>query len=187
MDVSEACELARRLLADDLPQRWNHVQGVARRAELFADQLPSWKILKAAAYLHDIGYARPAFDTGYHQLDGARYLRRLGCDESIINLVGNHSEAALQAEALGLGPDLAAEVPMDESLPHRQLHFCDLTTSLDGAPISVDERLADLRFRHANNPPKIQYLDGHEVELRRMVAAIWAELDTAGETAAEAS
>jgi len=32
-----------------------------------------------AAYLHDIGYAEPLVDTGFHPLDGAVYLRGLGC------------------------------------------------------------------------------------------------------------
>ena len=34
--------------------------------------------LVAAAWLHDIGYAPELVETGFHPLDGARYLRREG-------------------------------------------------------------------------------------------------------------
>lgn len=74
--VTQACELARVLPADVLPRRWAHVQGVARQAAHAADRLVYRDgVLIAAAWLHDIGYAPAVTDTGFHPLDGARYLR----------------------------------------------------------------------------------------------------------------
>ena len=175
VDVSEARELARSLLADNLPRRWDHVQGVASRAELFSHSRQA-DLIKSAAYLHDIGYAAAVFDTGFHPLDGARYLRRLGCDEAVVNLVANHSGAARIAHGIERGEQLQNEFPKVELLPHRELYFCDLTTSLDGKLVTADERLADVRFRHQNNPSMLQYLDANELEIRAMVAEIWSTL-----------
>ncbi len=42
--------------------------------------------LVAAAWLHDIGYAPEVTDTGFHPLDGARYLVGLGIAERVVNL-----------------------------------------------------------------------------------------------------
>src|SRR6516165_7980111 len=68
--------LARPLLADALPRRWSHVQGVAARARtLRPSPGPDAGLLEAAAWLHDIGYLPDLAATGLHGLDGARYLR----------------------------------------------------------------------------------------------------------------
>ncbi len=181
VEVAQARALARHLLADELPRRWDHVQGVAARAELFADNLPGWRILVAAAYLHDIGYASPLVDTRLHQIDGARFLRRQGWDEAVVNLVAHHSGARARAEIAGLGQIYADEFPRDDRLPHAQLHFCDLTISLDGEPTTVERRLANMRQRHGHNPDVMQFLDDHEDELRQMVADTWSRLGLAAE------
>jgi len=68
--------LARSLLADSLPRRWSHVQGVAARARTLKPSLGADAgLLEAAAWLHDIGYQPELAHTGLHGLDGARYLR----------------------------------------------------------------------------------------------------------------
>ena len=52
-----AQDLARTLLADPLPRRWSHVQGVAAQARSLAPATgPHAGLLEAAAWLHDIGY-----------------------------------------------------------------------------------------------------------------------------------
>ena len=56
-----------------------------------------------AAWLHDVGYAPEVADTGFHPLDGARYLAGLETDERVVNLVGRHSYAILEAEFRGFG------------------------------------------------------------------------------------
>jgi putative nucleotidyltransferase with HDIG domain len=103
-----ARDLARSLLAGALPRRWAHVQGVAAKAERAAASLTlSGEALVAAAWLHDVGYAPDAIDTGFHPLDGARYLAGLGAPERVVNLVARHSYAMLEAELRGVGHRLA--------------------------------------------------------------------------------
>ncbi len=69
-------ELARSLLAEALPRRWAHTQGVARRVRELAPLLGSdTDLVETAAWLHDIGYSPGLVDTGLHSLDGARFLR----------------------------------------------------------------------------------------------------------------
>jgi putative nucleotidyltransferase with HDIG domain len=110
--VGKARELAHELLSEALPRRWAHVQGVAAQAERVAlglGILPN--ALVAAAWLHDIGYAPAVKDTGFHPLDGARYLHRLSLDGEVVRLVAHHSCAMLQAAERGLDRELAAEFP----------------------------------------------------------------------------
>src|SRR5215469_9740250 len=109
MDVDEAAELARTMLAEALPRRWRHVRSVARRARWSAKRLALSEDLVAAAWLHDIGYAPELAETGFHPLDGARYLRRVGVDGQVVSLVAYHSCARMEADARGLGAELGSE------------------------------------------------------------------------------
>lgn len=53
-----AREVAEGLLAEALPRRWAHTQGVARQARSFVDRLGAdADLVEAAAWLHDIGYS----------------------------------------------------------------------------------------------------------------------------------
>ncbi len=109
MAVEEVRELARELLADALPRRWAHVQGVARQADHVALGLGTpADTLVAAAWLHDIGYAPAVKDTGFHPLDGARYLAGIDASKRVVNLIARHSYAILEAELRGLGDQVAA-------------------------------------------------------------------------------
>ncbi|MER6000845.1 HD domain-containing protein [Nonomuraea angiospora] len=55
-------------------------------------------ILTAFAYLHDIRYAPDLVSTGFHPLDGARYLRDVHqADETLCRLVAHHSCAVNEA------------------------------------------------------------------------------------------
>jgi hypothetical protein len=45
------------------------------------------EILVAAAWLHDIGYAPGLAETGFHPLDGARWLRTAGFGDRLAGLV----------------------------------------------------------------------------------------------------
>src|SRR5271165_5357521 len=90
--VSEAREMARSVLAEVLPRRWEHVQGAAGTAERVAASLAlSSEVLVSAAWLHDIGYAPGVAETGFHPLDGARYLAGMDAPERVVNLVARHS------------------------------------------------------------------------------------------------
>ncbi|WP_372452290.1 HD domain-containing protein [Saccharothrix obliqua] len=77
--------MAEERLADSLPRRWAHVRGVAKRTERAGGLLGlgDRELLKAAAVLHDVGYAPELALTGFHPLDGARYLAGEGFPERV--------------------------------------------------------------------------------------------------------
>jgi putative nucleotidyltransferase with HDIG domain len=150
---------ARRLLARQLPRRWAHTDGVARRAEQVARVLvpEDQDLLVAAAWLHDIGYAAELADTGLHSLDGARYLLRAGVSRRLCGLVAHHSGAAAVAEELGLAEGLA-EFDDDHGRLRDALWYCDMTTSPDGHPTTLDDRLTEIRQRRGPDDPVVRAL-----------------------------
>jgi putative nucleotidyltransferase with HDIG domain len=157
--ASWARNTARRLLAGHLPRRWSHTAGVARRAEQVARVLPEGEreLLVAAAWLHDIGYAAELVDTGLHSLDGARYLLRAGVSRRVCGLVAHHSGAAAVAELRGLACGLA-EFDDDHGRLRDALWYCDMTTSPDGHPMTVNDRLGEIRLRRGPDDPVVRAL-----------------------------
>ena len=142
--------LARSLLANDLPRRWSHVQGVAARARSLAPSLGSdADLLEAAAWLHDIGYLPELAATGLHGLDGARYLRDVQHAEPLLcRLVAHHSCAVIEAEERGLAHVLTREFAPPPQHLADALTFCDMTTSPDGQQVQVHHRLAEIHDRY---------------------------------------
>lgn len=106
------------------------------------------EMVVAAAWLHDIGYAPELADTGFHPLDGARYLRSSGAPERLCRLVANHTHAGVEAEARGLADTLADEFPVENSAVADALTFADLTTGPTGSPVSVEARLKEILERY---------------------------------------
>jgi putative nucleotidyltransferase with HDIG domain len=163
--VSEAREMARVALAETLPRRWQHVQGVAGTAEHMAAFLAlDGAVLVAAAWLHDIGYAPSAAQTGFHPLDGARFLAGLGVPERVVNLVARHSGAILEAELRGIGDLLAVFADECGSL-RDALWYCDLTTSPDGDAVSVRDRIAEIKERYGPGHVVTQFITDAAPEL----------------------
>jgi hypothetical protein len=151
------------------------VRGVAARAQaLGCEDGATGELLIAAAWLHDIGYASQLLDTGFHPIDGARQLRRLGADERIVGLVAHHSCAHVEAELRGLASVLSAEFPIDDALPHDELCFCDQTTSPDGEVVDVADRLAEIRERYESGDVVRQFVDLAENELVSIVRRVEA-------------
>jgi len=151
MDHAEwARELAERLLAEPLPRRWGHSQGVGRKAESIADVFGDEAgALVAAAWLHDVGYAPDIAVTGFHPLDGARYLRDVaGAGPLVCSLVAYHSCADIEARHRGLAEELADEFAPVGGVLSDALTYCDMTTSPDGEPTDVVARLAEIRSRY---------------------------------------
>lgn len=148
VDVATARDLAEALLTD-LPQRWAHTAGVAARAaELCAAMDPADRDrVVTAAWLHDIGYAEPVRDTGFHPLDGARFLRRSGWTARISALVAHHSGACYVAEVRGLHHELA-EFPREHSPVADALTYADQTIGPDGTRVDVHARMAEMLARH---------------------------------------
>ena len=148
--VERARDLTRRLLAESIPRRWAHSQGVGRKAESVsylagADALT----LVSSAWLHDIGYAPDLVVTGMHQLDGARYLRDVvHADELVCRLVAHHSCAMVEGRNRGLDDELATEFPPVDGLLSDALTYADMTTTPDGEPVEVEQRLAEILARY---------------------------------------
>ncbi|SFJ82922.1 MULTISPECIES: three-helix bundle dimerization domain-containing protein [Amycolatopsis] len=157
--VAGARATAKRLLAGELPRRWRHTRGVAGRAEEVARLLPrdEGQVLVASAWLHDVGYAAEVTVTGFHQLDGARYLARHGVPRRVCALVAHHAGAAGVAELNGLAGELG-EFEDERTLVRDALWYCDMTTSPDGARVSFDERMAELRARRGDSDPVVRAL-----------------------------
>jgi hypothetical protein len=151
--VPWARDLARQLLAEPLPRRWVHTQGVARKAEMVAhlvgDEAES---LICAAWLHDIGYAPGVTETGFHPLDGARYLRDIEkAEDHICRLVAHHSHANVEAQTRGLEQELVKEFPAVNGLVTDVLTYCDMTTSPSGDSVTVEARLNEISARYGPN------------------------------------
>lgn len=151
MNVADWAEdTARTLLESALPRRWAHSQGVAAQARRLAPILGAdTELVTAAAWLHDIGYTPAVYDTGFHPLDGARYLRDVErADHRLCQFVANHSGAMVEAAERGLAHELAREFePVRRDLADA-LSYCDMTTGPDGQHMSVEQRLADIHVRY---------------------------------------
>lgn len=150
MDVTQARGLARRLLEEPLPRRWAHSQGVAARARRLAPIVgDNAELLEAAAWLHDIGYAPAIARTGFHPLDGARYLRDVAsADRRLCNLVAHHSCALIEAEERSLDEELSREFDLEAPALVEAFIYCDMTTTPDGKETTADARLNEIMSRY---------------------------------------
>src|ERR1700709_226024 len=84
----DAQDLAGELLGVE-SRGWRHSVAVAAQARRLSrrhDGIDA-DLLVAAAWLHDIGYAEAVTDSGFHPLDGARFLRGRGA-EALAGLAG---------------------------------------------------------------------------------------------------
>jgi putative nucleotidyltransferase with HDIG domain len=146
--------LAESHLATALPQRWRHVQAVAAEAARLCAELRIVRnVVVCAAWLHDIGYAPTLVDTGFHPLDGARYLRAQGWADEICRLVAHHTDAARQADAHGLGDQLRAEFRELDGVALDVLWTADATTGPSGQRMTLDERITEIANRYGADHP----------------------------------
>ncbi|MDY0812338.1 HD domain-containing protein [Kitasatospora purpeofusca] len=146
-----ARSVAEHELALSLPRRWAHSKGVARRALHLAPVLEGQvELLASAAVLHDVGYAPRLAMTGFHPLDGARFLRDVhGADDRLVRLVANHSFALLEAEERGMREPLELEFPvLENGLLVDALVWCDMTTTPDGEPTAAEARVTEIVGRY---------------------------------------
>lgn len=147
-------DLARTLLPPPT-ERWFHTAGVAARARQLAHAVDpaDRELLVAAAWLHDIGYAECVRDTGFHPLDGARYLDRLGLPRRLTSLVAHHSGARFVAATRGLGRALA-DYPVEISALSDALTYADQTVGPHGRSYTVEQRMAEMIGRHGPGSPQ---------------------------------
>ncbi|MEU6423456.1 HD domain-containing protein [Streptomyces spiralis] len=143
-----AAELAESLLPP-LGNRWLHTQAVAQRAREASLAVPEddRDLLIAAAWLHDIGYASELRDTGFHPLDGARYLETLGAPSRLVRLVAHHSGAVYEAEQRGLTAELAV-YEREDSPVLDALIYADMTTGPAGQSFDFDRRIDEILVRY---------------------------------------
>jgi hypothetical protein len=175
-DWAEA--LACTLLAESLPRRWAHSQGVAATARTLAPTLgDAEELVTAAAWLHDIGYAPDLHATGFHPLDGGRHLRDIhDADPTLCRLVAHHSCAIHEAAERGLAADLAREF---QPAPHDltdALIYCDMVTSPDGHRVTVERRLAEIRARYGPGSVVSRALARSAPELTSAVSRVTSRL-----------
>ncbi len=154
--VDAAQWLAHDLLGNS-GARWLHTRAVAARATSATSILPAEQAptLVAAAWLHDIGYAAPVVDTGFHPLDGARHVHRRGWDPVIAGLVAHHSGARFVAAVLGLADQLA---DFADPVHHRgplasALTWADQTTGPHGEAVDLETRMQGMLRRHGPDSP----------------------------------
>lgn len=178
--VVEADALATALLEAKLPRRLQHVRATGRRASVLGHMTTDERqLLAVVGTLHDIGYAPDLVDTRFHPIDGARFLRADGWDETIVNLVAHHSCAVVEAERRGLLAELNGEFPRNDALPHDEVCFCDMTTGPAGELMTVEERLADIRQRYGPGSIVGDAIDQAEAELVATVHRVQARIESA--------
>ncbi|MFE1849073.1 HD domain-containing protein [Streptomyces sp. NPDC059489] len=143
-----AAELAESLLPP-LGNRWLHTQAVAARAQGVSAAVSEAdrSLLVAAAWLHDIGYAPELRDTGFHPLDGARYLEQLGAPMRLVRLVAHHSGAVYEAEQRGLSSELSV-YEREDSPVLDALIYADMTTGPAGQSFAFGRRMDEILERY---------------------------------------
>jgi HD domain len=178
VDQEAAYQVAERGLARALPRRWRHAQAVAACANHVAVVVPgNADLLIAAAWLHDVGYAPAIARTGFHPLDGARYLCDLGAGQRLCGLVAHHSGAAIEARLRGLDDILVAEFQEEHSYVADALWYADLTTGPDGEVLTVEERLEEIAERYGRDDVVTVFVELARPELIAAVRRTEARLE----------
>lgn len=146
---SRAATVAEALLKDE-GTRLAHSAAVARQVERVVGLLPERWLGAAidAAWLHDIGYSSYLAYTGFHPLDGARWLRDHGWANGTCRLVAWHTGAIWEARLDGLAGQLAADFARPQDLPLAALTWADLTSTPSGERCDAEWRLAEILNRY---------------------------------------
>jgi putative nucleotidyltransferase with HDIG domain len=174
--VERARELAHHLLAP-VGTRWPHTMGVAGRAAEVARTVSAADrdLLVATAWLHDIGYAPSVVDTGFHAVDGARFLYQHGWPARLAALVAHHSGARFVAEANGAHAALE-EFPYERSAVADALTYADQTSGPAGQLMDLDHRLAEMLHRHGPDSVQAQVHQVRAPYLREAVTRVGRRL-----------
>ncbi|WP_181923875.1 HD domain-containing protein [Streptomyces inhibens] len=183
MDLTKrAYGLAESLLSEPLPRRWAHSLGVAERARSLQSILgDDAGLMEAAAVLHDVGYSPRIASSGFHPLDGARFLRdQEGLDERVVRLVAHHSYALLEAEERGLREELAGEFELERPELVDALIFCDMTTTPDGGHTTSDARVSEIVSRYGPDTIVGRFIQRAAPEIHASVQRVEGRLAAVG-------
>ncbi|MFF2258358.1 HD domain-containing protein [Streptomyces albidoflavus] len=174
--------LAESMLSEPLPRRWAHSLGVARRAQSLSPVLSDdAELLEAAAVLHDIGYSPSIATTGFHPLDGARFLRdQEGADERVTRLVAHHSCALLEAEERGLRRELETEFALERPELVDALIVSDMTTTPDGEATTSTARVTEIVQRYGPDTVVGRFIQRAAPEIHAAVARVDQRMAAAG-------
>ncbi|QRX92341.1 HD domain-containing protein [Streptomyces noursei] len=180
--TDRAYGLAESLLSEPLPRRWSHSLGVAERARSLRSILgEDAALMEAAAVLHDIGYSPRIASTGFHPLDGARFLRdQEAIDERVVRLVAHHSCALLEAEERGFREELETEFELERPELVDALLFCDMTTTPDGGCTSSAARVAEIVDRYGPDTIVGRFIQRAAPEIHAAVQRVEGRLHEAG-------
>jgi hypothetical protein len=172
MELTDWARSEAESMLSPLGDRWLHTVAVADRAGAvrLMLRLDERYLLIAAAWVHDIGYAPALATSGFHPLDGAVYLDRLG-RHRLACLVANHTGAREEARLRGLADELAA-FPDERSILSAALVYCDLTCGPRGQKMTPDERRADIEHRHGSSSIVVAGLSAAWPELMAQVEQI---------------
>ncbi|WP_029210999.1 HD domain-containing protein [Arsenicicoccus bolidensis] len=182
LSVDIARDLARQFVGD-LHPRWEHLQAVGRRAEDLCETAGLSETVAIAAWLHDIGYGPAIAHTGFHPLDGARFLIEHGAPRDVVRLVAWHTGAGFEAQERGLLDDLGgfAQPSVDEL---DALTMIDLATSPTGEPLLDVKRIAEILSRYEDGHPVHEAVENSRASLlassRRAKAALGLPQDWPG-------
>lgn len=153
VDVPAAADLARQRL-DGMGDRWRHTQAVAAKARSAGAAVKPHErdLLVAAGWLHDVGYAKAAANTGLHPLDGADYLASQSYPPRLVALVAHHSCARFEAAERGLTEPMQRYV-REKGPVVDALVYADMTTGPTGAAVTVADRLTEILERYPLEHP----------------------------------
>lgn len=145
-----------RALAEELMaqsgDRWVHVQAVSGQIEHWVFDGRAPETVLCAGWLHDIGYTRSVGASGMHAIDGAAYLEPHGLPQGVVSLVAFHTGARFEAEERGLVDRLLwFDLPDQDMLD--LLTLADLTTSPQGEPVTVADRIDEILERYEPQHP----------------------------------
>ena len=142
--------------------RYAHIVSAVRIAEQIEAACGRFdgKLILATLY-HDLGYSPQWNVTGFHPVDGAIAARDHGLGEDIVQAILYHSGSWREARLMC--PDLdgyyASSCLMMEMPLARAVTYCDLHTGPQGQGFALNDRLNDIRHRHATNKPILDILD----------------------------
>jgi len=143
--------LLARAYVGDLHPRWEHLAAAGRTADRLRARSTALvpPHVAQAVWVHDIGYVERLAATGFHPLDGARFLRRIGFPDEVTALVAWHTHAQHEARLRGLLAELA-DFPYPDQDALDLVTMIDLATSPQGLPVRDVDRLREIVGRHGD-------------------------------------
>ena len=150
LDSSEEVECLVRYTFAASPARLAHVLTVASHVRETAERLDATGSVcidvdyaYRAALLHDIGYAPELQETGFHPIDGARYLERRGYPTIAADIIC-HSNSPELARLRGLPP-----ISVSTSLVAELITYWDVQVAQGGIVMTYADRMSEIRARHS--------------------------------------